>query len=536
MFYHANAQKVVPFVVAHRGNSSLFPENTMISFQSAVNMHADFIEMDLWMSKDSIPIIMHDETLGRTTNVEQVFGSNKKISELTEAEIKTLYIDGGYGFSDDYGDRLRVPTFEEVVRTFGNKIGLFLNIKDWRNEHIQKIIKILRTYDISPLKVMLETRGRYNSTEFPRWATVLKSESAHLNPIELKFVNNQLFCDSSYFISIPNIYISKDELNISFNFRIDGLHKSYKYLFEIGSVEDSPVRYGTVRLGEDYNLEFSFKTTSGLVNSIARIDTSKPHQIQYSFKNGLFFLAVDNNVVWSRYFHNTAYLTDNIQLSIGSDLNGQYRFFGFLNNFSISSNGRNIIDLGLNKSLDKNGESNISPIVLDFPISADLYNIETNGYTSQMGFYLSSLQKKIGLWTVNDVKEMENIISGKQIQYVFTDYPQLLLQKIQSYILYTQINNRNNNSEFHIDTYPNPSSKNINITLTLPEDDEIDIRLYDIIGRMVYHFPIKHYSAGINSFQWDGKDKNGINVRPGVYIFSFQTSRTKYLKKILIIY
>ena len=54
--------------IAHRGYSGKFDENTMIAFKKAVEYGADGIETDIQLSKDGVPVIMHDETLERTTN------------------------------------------------------------------------------------------------------------------------------------------------------------------------------------------------------------------------------------------------------------------------------------------------------------------------------------------------------------------------------------------------------------------------------------------------------------------------------------
>ena len=55
-------------VIAHRGASAYYPENTMASFEAAVRMGADAIELDVHMSADRRIVVIHDETLERTTN------------------------------------------------------------------------------------------------------------------------------------------------------------------------------------------------------------------------------------------------------------------------------------------------------------------------------------------------------------------------------------------------------------------------------------------------------------------------------------
>ena len=54
--------------IAHRGYSGKFDENTMLAFKKAIEYKADGIETDVQLSKDGVPVIIHDETLDRTTN------------------------------------------------------------------------------------------------------------------------------------------------------------------------------------------------------------------------------------------------------------------------------------------------------------------------------------------------------------------------------------------------------------------------------------------------------------------------------------
>ena len=54
-------------LIAHRGLSEWYPENTLIAFEQAILCGADAIEMDVRLSKDNIPVVIHDETLERTT-------------------------------------------------------------------------------------------------------------------------------------------------------------------------------------------------------------------------------------------------------------------------------------------------------------------------------------------------------------------------------------------------------------------------------------------------------------------------------------
>src|SRR5438309_482049 len=61
-------------IIAHRGNSSVAPENTLPAFQAALDAKADLVELDYYHSFDGVPTVIHDEILDRTTNAETAFG------------------------------------------------------------------------------------------------------------------------------------------------------------------------------------------------------------------------------------------------------------------------------------------------------------------------------------------------------------------------------------------------------------------------------------------------------------------------------
>jgi len=107
-----SALEKCPLMIAHRGGipepDKLTPENSMAGFERAARIGVWAIETDIWYTKDGQAVIMHDETLDRSTN-----GSGK-VSDYTLAEIEELKL-----YADPKGDRVltdyRVPTFEEVL-------------------------------------------------------------------------------------------------------------------------------------------------------------------------------------------------------------------------------------------------------------------------------------------------------------------------------------------------------------------------------------------------------------------------------------
>lgn len=95
-----------PFIIAHRGGSLEAPENTMASFKHAVNVGAKFVELDVQMSSDGALVIIHDDTLDRTTT-----GSGP-ISDYTLEELKQF--DAGVKKGDQWKGE-SIPTLREVL-------------------------------------------------------------------------------------------------------------------------------------------------------------------------------------------------------------------------------------------------------------------------------------------------------------------------------------------------------------------------------------------------------------------------------------
>ncbi len=109
-------------VCGHRGACGYAPENTFAAFQKALEQGASWIEFDVQLSADGVPIILHDDTLERTTDK----GGSRRPTELTLAELKEL--DAGVWFGPEYKGE-KILTLDEVLEKFGSKLGLNIEIK-----------------------------------------------------------------------------------------------------------------------------------------------------------------------------------------------------------------------------------------------------------------------------------------------------------------------------------------------------------------------------------------------------------------------
>ncbi|MFE9447595.1 glycerophosphodiester phosphodiesterase [Streptomyces sp. NPDC006739] len=121
---------VEPTVIAHRGASAYAPENTLASIDRAARMGFSWVENDVQRTKDGELVVIHDDSLARTTNVEDVFPGRApwKVKDFTAAEIARL--DAGSWFSPRYAGT-RVPTLAQYMRRVDhNHEKLLLEIKN----------------------------------------------------------------------------------------------------------------------------------------------------------------------------------------------------------------------------------------------------------------------------------------------------------------------------------------------------------------------------------------------------------------------
>lgn len=108
-------------VIAHRGSKGTHPENTLIAFQEAIACQCDGIELDVQYTKDQQLVVIHDNTVDRTTD------GQGEVDSYTLAEIQQL--DAGSWFNSMYSDQ-RIPLFTEVLELLNqqNYTGI-LNIE-----------------------------------------------------------------------------------------------------------------------------------------------------------------------------------------------------------------------------------------------------------------------------------------------------------------------------------------------------------------------------------------------------------------------
>src|SRR4026208_1258254 len=117
-----------PLIIGHRGASAVAPENTMAAFREALAVGADGIEFDVRLTRDSVPVVIHDSTLRRTG------GLPHRIADLTSAEISRIDVGSWFaqkqGFPPGTFANETVPSLAELFTLFQtNNSTLYLEMK-----------------------------------------------------------------------------------------------------------------------------------------------------------------------------------------------------------------------------------------------------------------------------------------------------------------------------------------------------------------------------------------------------------------------
>lgn len=113
---------MVPFVIAHRGDSAHRPENTLAAFASALELGTEVVELDVQLTRDGHAIVLHDPTLDRTTT------GRGSVRELTLAQVRSV----SAGYPSRFGDGFRgerVPALSEVLAFLRDRCRVMIELK-----------------------------------------------------------------------------------------------------------------------------------------------------------------------------------------------------------------------------------------------------------------------------------------------------------------------------------------------------------------------------------------------------------------------
>ena len=133
-------------VEGHRGYAAKYPENTMISFEAAMDLGVDAIEFDVWLSAEKTPVIIHDGNCKRTCGVDI------HVNDMTVEEMKKLSAHYPDKFGDQYANMdVTIPTLEELLKKRAEKrpdLWLGVEIKEYTEECVDKTVALLKEYGV----------------------------------------------------------------------------------------------------------------------------------------------------------------------------------------------------------------------------------------------------------------------------------------------------------------------------------------------------------------------------------------------------
>lgn len=141
-------------IIAHRGFSGRYPENTMLGFKKARDLGVDGFEFDVQLCRDDTPVVIHDETVDRITN-----GSGK-VADFTAQELKKFVVGRGE----------RIPTLAEVLAEFSKGPRLVIELKCYQEKEYRRLVveslKIIKKYH--PIKSPLICSFHWETLQYLR--------------------------------------------------------------------------------------------------------------------------------------------------------------------------------------------------------------------------------------------------------------------------------------------------------------------------------------------------------------------------------
>jgi glycerophosphoryl diester phosphodiesterase len=130
----------IPIIFGHRGAKAFAPENTLAAFQMAVEHRADAIEFDVKLTKDHHVIVLHDQTLDRTTN------GHGNMKNYSLEDLRRL--DAGSFFDAQFAGE-KIPTLDEVFETVGRRLFMNIELTNYTTPHdglVEQVVEVIRRH------------------------------------------------------------------------------------------------------------------------------------------------------------------------------------------------------------------------------------------------------------------------------------------------------------------------------------------------------------------------------------------------------
>ncbi len=131
-----------PVVFAHRGASSMAPENTLAAFQLAADLGADAVELDVKLTADGVPVVIHDPNVDRTTN------GTGRVADLSFTALREL--DAGSFMSEKFHGE-PIPTLEEVFEAVGQRLLINVELTNYttpRDGLVEKVVALVKRHSM----------------------------------------------------------------------------------------------------------------------------------------------------------------------------------------------------------------------------------------------------------------------------------------------------------------------------------------------------------------------------------------------------
>lgn len=131
-----------PLVIGHRGASAHAPENTLASFEMALEHRADAIEFDVKLSSDNQVVVIHDSKVDRTTN------GTGKVSNLPLSSLQLL--DAGFKFSNKFKGE-KIPTLIDVFERFGKRILMNVELTNYSTPFdglVKEVVELVKIFNL----------------------------------------------------------------------------------------------------------------------------------------------------------------------------------------------------------------------------------------------------------------------------------------------------------------------------------------------------------------------------------------------------
>jgi glycerophosphoryl diester phosphodiesterase len=235
-------------VIAHRGGRSLGPENTLYTYRNAVKLGVDVLEMDIRSTRDGQLIVLHDDTVARTTN------ATGPVENYSLVDLKKL--DAAHRWSPDNGHTfplrnkgVKIPTLAEVFNAFP-ETKMNLEIKESRSSTIHSLCRLIRDHQMTK-KIMVASFDADSLKEFrslcPQVATSAGASEAMLFYGLQKVYLEAAYAPSAQALQVPETFRNLRVVNRRF---IQAAH-ARNMRIHVWSVNDVKVMQRLLELGVD---------------------------------------------------------------------------------------------------------------------------------------------------------------------------------------------------------------------------------------------------------------------------------------------